>query len=291
MELLQLRYFLESARNENFSRTAKKYNVPTTSVSASIRRLEDELGTKLFERSANRIRLSSAGDRLYAALSPALSKLDDTVSKLSNEGQDTREIRFLIRGVRRYMTESLIEFTKQYPNVPYECSFDAFNENLPDFDVIIDSALRSYPGYESIPLFKIRMCIKASEDDPMVRRKLTFSDLSEKSFVLTKKGGFSHKLLIDYAQRNGFTPKVVAACSDIECFEKLIGSGIGVGLCLEYEKEHSARITPLNVTDFKEYYTVCAFYRKKDFYGNVEHFLNFLKNWKGGSDFMKVLAP
>ena len=53
MELLQLRYFYESADNENFSRTADKYMVPPSSVSMSIKKLENELGCELFERSAN----------------------------------------------------------------------------------------------------------------------------------------------------------------------------------------------------------------------------------------------
>ena len=41
MELLQLRYFFESAKNENFAKTAEKYMVPASSVSASVKRLED----------------------------------------------------------------------------------------------------------------------------------------------------------------------------------------------------------------------------------------------------------
>ena len=47
MELLQLRYFYESAKHENFAKTAEKYMVPASSISASVKRLEDELGCKL----------------------------------------------------------------------------------------------------------------------------------------------------------------------------------------------------------------------------------------------------
>ena len=38
MDLLQLKYFLESAKNENFTKTAKNNVVPTSSVSAAIKR-------------------------------------------------------------------------------------------------------------------------------------------------------------------------------------------------------------------------------------------------------------
>ena len=68
MELLQLRYFYESAKNENFARTAEKYMVPASSISAAIKRLEDELGCKLFDRRINRISLNDNGKLLHNSL-------------------------------------------------------------------------------------------------------------------------------------------------------------------------------------------------------------------------------
>lgn len=53
MELLQLRYFCEAAKCKNFSSIAKKYDVPTSAVSQSLRRLAKEFGCDLFDRSAN----------------------------------------------------------------------------------------------------------------------------------------------------------------------------------------------------------------------------------------------
>ena len=49
MEILQLKYFCDSAVTGNFSATAKKFMVPPSAVSQSIKRLENELGTTLFE--------------------------------------------------------------------------------------------------------------------------------------------------------------------------------------------------------------------------------------------------
>jgi len=68
MEMLQLRYFYESAQTESFARTAEKYMVPTTSVSAAVKRLETELGCALFDRTANRIMLNENGRRFRQSL-------------------------------------------------------------------------------------------------------------------------------------------------------------------------------------------------------------------------------
>ena len=62
MEILQLRYFYESAKSQNFTVTAKKYMVPVSAVSSSIKRLEKELGCQLFDRDTNRIRLTIMGN-------------------------------------------------------------------------------------------------------------------------------------------------------------------------------------------------------------------------------------
>ena len=43
MDLLQLRYFCHAAECENFSRTAGKYNVPTSNISQMVKRLENLL--------------------------------------------------------------------------------------------------------------------------------------------------------------------------------------------------------------------------------------------------------
>ena len=82
MEILQLRYFYESAKNQNFTETAKKYLVPVSAVSSSIKRLEKELRCQLFDRDANRIRLNNNGKLLQQSLCAVFHELDDTIVKL-----------------------------------------------------------------------------------------------------------------------------------------------------------------------------------------------------------------
>jgi hypothetical protein len=65
MELLQLRHFCDAAKTENFSTTAKRFSVPPSAVSQSIRRLETELGASLFTRRANTVSLNATGEEFY----------------------------------------------------------------------------------------------------------------------------------------------------------------------------------------------------------------------------------
>lgn len=62
MELLQLQYFRELARNGHLSRTAEALHIAQPSLSQTIKRLESEVGVPLFDRVCNRIILNdSAG--------------------------------------------------------------------------------------------------------------------------------------------------------------------------------------------------------------------------------------
>ncbi len=65
MELSQLEVFLSVARERRFSRAAEKLYRTQSAVSQTIRKLEDELGESLFDRSSREGVLTDAGQVLY----------------------------------------------------------------------------------------------------------------------------------------------------------------------------------------------------------------------------------
>ncbi|MGA7054652.1 MAG: LysR family transcriptional regulator [Mycobacterium sp.] len=62
MELRQVEYFVAVAAELNFSRAAQRIHVVQSALSASVGRLEKELGTELFDRSKRQIALTTAGE-------------------------------------------------------------------------------------------------------------------------------------------------------------------------------------------------------------------------------------
>lgn len=277
MEILQLRYFFLSAKNENFSTTAKMFDVPTTAVSSSIRRLEEELGCKLFDRTHNRITLNAKGRRFQQALCTVFSELDKAVEDISAEYNDKREIKVLVRGMRREVTNLLSKFSVIHPNVAFKIAFSSDD----DYDIIMDDDKDIYAEYRKFELYSLRLYLKCASNDPICQKQLSLQDLCDRAFVSMGQESNMHRILTNACARKGFHPKIAAFCNDIECYEKLVAMGMGIGIgrerLLPINGNNNIETVNLNVSDFNEHYTVYVYYRERDYFGNVKKLIDFIQ--------------
>ena len=276
MELLQLRYFYDSAAALSFARTAEKYMVPTSSVSAAVKRLEKELGCPLFDRTANRIRLNENGRRLQKSLCLVFSELDGVTEALRAPKEDTREIRMLVRAARSQVTESIIGFREQHPEIAFRTVLDFNERDLSKYDVIIDASSEAYAGFDRFELLSMRLRVMASSDHPLLGREIPFSHLAALPFISWGEESNMHRLLVDTCKRAGFSPRFAVETGDKACYERLISSGVGIGLARGEEPPCGCAYLP--ISDFDERYTVYAYYKPDSCFGNVKHFLDFLRN-------------
>jgi DNA-binding transcriptional LysR family regulator len=91
MELRQLEYFVAVAEEANFTRAAERVHISQSGVSAQIRRLENDLGATLIDRSGRTAGLTTAGE---AALEHARAAL----ASAQAVRQAVDEVNGLIRG-------------------------------------------------------------------------------------------------------------------------------------------------------------------------------------------------
>lgn len=282
MELLQLQYFFESAKTENFSKTAEKHYVPTSSVSGSVRRLEKELGCQLFDRSSNRLTLNRNGKRLCQALQVVFDELDNAVKELTAV-EDNREIRLLVRAMRGNITDYIIEYNRAKPHIRFQINFDNAGQDFDKYDIIIDERSDLYTTYERMMLCHMHLRLAVSRNSPLVRKKLTMKQLANQQFITLGEQSHMHKLLLDACKKAGFQPDISIRSNDMKYYEKLVDSGIGIGVERNNPRSMQQRnIAYLDVSDFVEESVVFAYYKKEAAYGNIAQFLQFL----GRQDFI-----
>lgn len=280
MDLLQLRYFYESAKNESFSTTAKKYIVPTSSVSASVKRLEKELGVNLFDRTTNKIKLNDKGYAFYEAIDDIFKKLDNAVFEVSADTHRNVTIRILIKARRKWITDLIIQYRERFPYVRFKIVFDAAMSDFESYDVIIDEKSDKYLNRESFLLSTEKICVKAAKSHYLAGKTLNFSQLKDEEFVVTQKEGRMWKLLENTAIKSGFVPKVAIESNDRQCLIRYVEAGMG--LCLGSQSvlndESEKNLVKLNITDFNERQLIYVHHKKTDKSDTtLNSFLAFLK--------------
>ena len=82
MELLQMRYFLAVAREQNISRAAELLFITQPSLTRQIQNMEKEVGRPLFVRGGRKLRLTEAGALLQKRAEEILSLYEKTESEL-----------------------------------------------------------------------------------------------------------------------------------------------------------------------------------------------------------------
>ncbi len=277
MEILQLRYFYESAKTQNFTETANKFLVPVSSVSSSIKRLENELGCKLFDRDANKIRLNGNGVLLQQSLCSVFHELDSVIERLSEHKEDSREIRLLVRGMRRNITDYITEYKEIYPDTSFKIAFEKDEDSF-EYDIIIDEESTLYSGYKKIELFTMQLSLKCSASHLLCGKALTLSQLCKEPFIVMDTNGNMNRILVKTCNAVGFNPKISVVCNDIECYEKLLALDMGIGIGKKSDSDQRKGIVDLEVSDFRERYTLYAYYLEKEYYGKVKNFVEFIKN-------------
>ena len=277
MELLQLRYFYESAKNENFARTAEKYMVPASSISAAIKRLEDELGCKLFDRRSNRIFLNENGKRLHNSLAVIFDELDQTIEKIRQDKPEKTEIRILILAMRDYISQLIFEYQRLYPYVHFVAMFDADSDEDLDYDLIIDKDSNLYGEYKRRVLGSYDICFKAVPEHPLVGADLMMRDLRNEKFITLEYELGLNSTLLECCKNADFYPNIVLQTNDRQCFRCAAQEGIGIGLWLNSNLAPAPEnLVDLRVRDLDINYTLYLYYKNLNKNEQLKDFFDFI---------------
>lgn len=192
MELRHLRYFVAVAQELNFRRAAKILHIAQPPLSMQIRVLEDEIGTKLFDRSTRAITLTAAGQQFLVDARRVLAeaKLAETNVKKAAAGLVGRlNIGFMLSTAHELLGEAVRKFMTTYPNVEVNLLDLTNSEQIKALeedriDIAITRSKITKPDLETEILVEEPMVMMVPSDDTLSKKKrLTWKDLHGKPVV------------------------------------------------------------------------------------------------------------
>lgn len=285
MNLRQLRYFFDTARTQNLAETARLHGVPASAVSAAIKRLEDELGTALFERSPNRILLNPSGRQLSAALGGVFGELETVVARIQAPKPQVPKLRILVQVRPKWIAELIVEYMAREPGVEFIISNDYTLSDFSGFDLVIAEQSETFRHWQGFLLSVEIICVKAPRGSDLEGKSLHFRQLRDRGFILQSKGNGMRDRYERLCRENGFTPNVVIECNDRQLLQYYVQSGLGLSIGAYRALNDSTQdaIVPLTVVDFNETQNVYVYYRESTPENpQLKQFRDFLysKRWR-----------
>ena len=135
MNIPQIRYFVTAAQLQNLSKAADSLHLSQPSLSKSISKLEEELGSPLFERRGKRVVLNEAGERFLSSARTMLRTLDDTLLDLSElSAGDAARLTVGLFESDHLLSDCLVSFARICPQVNYDLRCGIEGEELPDIN-------------------------------------------------------------------------------------------------------------------------------------------------------------
>ncbi|MCR5370520.1 MAG: LysR family transcriptional regulator [Clostridium sp.] len=223
MNLNQLQYFHQIAKSENMSRTAGELNVSQSSLSVSLRKLEEELGLTLFDRAGRSLKLNANGRRFYQDVDDMLSLLAPLHSG-TDASSHPEELVIYTDITQSWLDIPLMRYTKEHPDILLHVCTAQTLRNMEGRTKIrellrpvffLASSPRRADGCKSVRLCEKSYSIVMSARNPFaVHEDLQLTDLIKAQFIFcmpeTQTTGPGYRL----CEEAGFSPEIVCFADD-----------------------------------------------------------------------------
>jgi DNA-binding transcriptional LysR family regulator len=241
MELRQLRYLVALAEEGHFTRAAARSRVAQPALSQQIRKLEDELGVGLVDRTTRRVALTPAGEALVARARRVLAELDAADAELQQlTGLLTGRVTIGITTTPGPLDllPLLERFHALHPGVELVVREDLSVRLAAELRAdALDLALLSTPAPED----RQRLTLEALAREPLVavlppghrlagRRRITLRDLREESFVAFQEGATIREAVARAALDAGFAPRIAFEIQEVARARAIVAAGLGVAV-------------------------------------------------------------
>ncbi len=301
MELHQLRYLCAIVDTGSFSRAAESCRVAQPSLSQQISKLEDELGTRLFDRLGRSVRLTDAGRTFLPHARTVLHQTELARSEVDGRRRDARGTVMVgvIPTIAPYdMPQRITSFMRKFPDATLRIVEDTTPMLLESLrNLSIDIAILSLPirhrEFETTTLLTERLYVALPADHPHAgASSVALRDLREERFVMLRDSHCFREISLAACHRAHLDPRIAFESNQISSLLGMVAAGIGLALVPQMAIDPDAGCRYVRISDAKAVRTIVAARLKGRSFSRVqEAFVEFPKIPRRAGNGRRPLGP
>lgn len=265
MTLTDLRYIVALAAERHFGRAAEKCFVSQPTLSVAVKKLEDQLGVALFERSPQEVRVTPIGERIVAQAAKVLAEAAQ-LTEIASAGKDplTGPLRIgVIYTIAPWLLPKLVPLVKErapaMPLILEENFTHRLLEKLKstELDIAILALPVNEPGLVAQAVYDEQFRVLVPANHPWAKEKsIDAPALLEAQLLMLGAGNCFRDQVLDLcttaSRESGTSPHVLEG-SSLETIRHMVASGVGITVMpASAVDEISPRDPLLRVKPFRE---------------------------------------
>lgn len=235
----RLAYFAGVARTEHVTRAAQEMQVPQSTLSRAMVRLEADLGVDLFARRGRTVALTPAGRTFLASVERALADIERAAEEVRADADPsggkvafgflhtlgTETVPGLIRGFRADHPRVRFSLVQNYGEAMLE------RLRAGELDLCLTSPVPDAPDLEARRLDEQRLRLVVPGDHRLAgRRRIRLAEAADETFVTLEPGYGLRRITDDLCAAAGFRPRIAFEGEEAETLRGLVQAGLGVAL-------------------------------------------------------------
>ena len=266
MTLTELKYIVAVAREKHFGKAADACFVSQPTLSVSIKKLESELKTQIFERGASEICLTDVGQKIVDQAQFVLDEASK-VKLIADQGKDhlIGSLRLgVIFTIGPYLlpriVKTIINATPQMPLILFENYTVFLIDELRKGN--LDLAILAEPfdqrGFEVLPLYDESFVVAVPENHDLNKvKRVSAEDLKNETMLLLGVGHCFRDQVLDVCPESArFSSNSVGIQktfegSSLETIRHMVASGLGITVLPKMSLQSHVENTKVNFIEFK----------------------------------------
>ena len=254
MTLTDLRYIVALARERHFGRAAEKCFVAQPTLSVAVKKLEDELGVILFERSPQEVRVTPIGERIVAQAERVLGEAAQ-LTEIADAGKNplAGPIRLgVIYTIGPWLLPRLVPLLhEQAPEMPLLLEENYTHRLLEklkaaELDVAILALPVDEPGLVAQAVYDEGFRALVPVTHPWAKLKAVDPDrLLEQPLLMLGRGNCFRDQVLDLCTKAGEGGPQVLEGGSLETIRHMVASGVGITVMPATAVDDIARNDPL----------------------------------------------